>query len=159
MADPSTRAPEPGAPPAEEPGGAKTAGGAGEPEERRTFLPGFDGPFATFQELDAQSRRTLEAMVASVTAAAQGAQDLAAHAADYARQVMENQARAAQALAAARSPQEVMEAQSAYGKAALEAYMTELKRASAAMGEIVNASLRPLSGAAETSSRKRDGTP
>jgi hypothetical protein len=70
---------------------------------------------------------------------------------------MENQARAAQALAAARSPQEVMEVQSAYGKAALEAYMTELKRASAVMGEIVNASLRPLSGAAASALRKDDG--
>lgn len=152
MADPANPTPQAGATPAG--GAAAGPDGAG---ERRSFMPGFDGPMATFQELDAQSRRTLEAMVASVTAAAQGAQELAAHAADYARQMMEHQARAAQALAAARSPQEVMEAQSAYGKAALEAYMNELRRASQAMGDIVNASLRPLSSAASRDEPKNPG--
>jgi phasin family protein len=147
---PDPRAPDPTA--SSETGGP--AQGAG---ERRSFLPGFDAPMATFQELDAHSRRTLEAMVASVTAAAQGAQELAAHAAEYTRQMMEHQAKAAQALAAARSPQEVMEAQSAYGKAALEAYMTELKRASNAMGEIINASLRPLSGGPAGPQNKEPG--
>ncbi|HEY9216976.1 MAG TPA: hypothetical protein VIO94_02930, partial [Phenylobacterium sp.] len=90
MAEPTTGPTDPTTAPAGETGGP--APGA---SERRSFMPGmpgFDGPMATFQELDAQSRRTLEAMVASVTAAAQGAQELAAHAADYARQVMENQA-------------------------------------------------------------------
>lgn len=152
MPDPTTGPAGSGAAPAGETG-APGSGGA----ERRSFLPGFDPPLATFQALDAQSRRTLEAMVASVTAAAQGAQELAAHAAEYTRQMMEHQAKAAQALAAARSPQEVMEAQSAYGKAALEAYMTELKRASNAMGEIINASLRPLSEAARPPKKEPGG--
>lgn len=152
MADPAN--PMPGSGAGSAPGAApEGTGGAG---ERRSFMPGFDGSMATFQEMDAQGRRTLEAMVASVTAAAQGAQELAAHAADYARQMMEHQARAAQALAAARSPQEVMEAQSTYSKAAIEAYVNELRRASEAMGEIVNASLRPLTGGAD---RKGPGAP
>ena len=151
MPDPSPSGPEASPPTGET--AAPNPGGAGS----RSFLPGFDAPMATFQELDAQSRRTLEAMVASVTAAAQGAQELAAHAAEYTRQMMEHQARAAQALAAARSPQEVMEAQSAYGKAALEAYMTELKRASNAMGEIINASLRPLSGVVRPQNKEPGG--
>lgn len=150
MADPANPAPEAGASSPQGPGAAGAS-------EQRSFMPGFDAPMATFQELDAQSRRTLEAMVASVTAAAQGAQELAAHAADYARQMMEHQARAAQALAAARSPQEVMEAQSAYGKAAMEAYMNELRRASQAMGDIVNASLRPLSNATSRTDGKEQG--
>jgi phasin family protein len=154
MADPSNPIPGPGATLGE---GAGTGAAAGGATERRSFMPGFDGPMATFQELDAQSRRTLEAMVASVTAAAQGAQELAAHAADYARQMMEHQAKAAQAVAAARSPQEVMEAQTAYGKAAMEAYMNELRRASQAMGDIVNASLRPLSAAASRTDPKDQG--
>ncbi|MFC3078366.1 phasin family protein [Phenylobacterium terrae] len=145
MADPANPTPGPGATSADGAGASAAGGGA----ERRSFMPGFDGPMATFQEMDAQGRRTLEAMVASVTAAAQGAQELAAHAADYARQMMEHQARAAQALAAARSPQEVIEAQSAYNKAAMEAYVNELRRASQAMGDIVNASLKPLSAAAD----------
>ena len=153
MADPANPAPGTGATSTD----GAAPGAAGGADTRRTFMPGFDGPMATFQEMDAQSRRTLEAMVASVTAATQGAQELAAHAADYARQMMEHQARAAQALAAARSPQEVMEAQSAYGKATMEAYVNELRRASQAMGDIVNASLRPLRAAVDRTDSKNPG--
>lgn len=89
-------------------------------------------------EANAHSKKNLEAVIASVTAATKGAEALGAHAMAYSKSAMEHQVAAAKSLSTAKSVQEVVELQTGFAKAALETYMAEMGK----MSEIVSASLK-----------------
>lgn len=95
-------------------------------------------------DLNAQSKRNLEAVVASVTAATKGAEALGAQAMAYTKKAMEGQAEAARAMTGARSAQEIVELQTSFAKSAMEAYIAEMNRASEIVANAVKESMRPL---------------
>jgi phasin family protein len=110
----------------------------------QAFKDGVEKSLASLNEVNAQGKRNLEAVVASVTAAAKGAEALGAQAISYSKKAFEDQVTQAKALTAARSLQEVVELQTSFAKTALEAYISELNRASETVSAAVKDSMRPL---------------
>lgn len=110
----------------------------------QAFKDGVEKSLTAINEANAQGKRNVEAMTASVTAAAKGAEALGAQAAAYTKKAFEDQVAQVKALSAARSIQEVVELQTAFAKVSLEAYIAELNRASEVVSTTVKDSLRPL---------------
>jgi phasin family protein len=110
----------------------------------KAFTDGVEKSIAGLNQLTAQSKQNLEAMVASATATAKGAETLGAQAMSYGKTAVDKHVEAAKALSAARSMQEVIELQTAYAKSALETYMAEMNRASEIFSATMKDAFRPL---------------
>lgn len=95
-------------------------------------------------EANGYSKKNLEAVVASVTAATKGAESLGAQAMAYSKSSLESQVAAAKSLAGAKSIQEVVELQTAFAKSALETYMAEMGKMSETVAASLKDSLKPL---------------
>jgi phasin family protein len=110
----------------------------------QAFTDGVEKSLGALNEANAQGKRNIEAVVASVTAAAKGAESLGAQAIAYSKISFENQVSQAKALTSCRSLQEVVELQTSYAKSAVEAYIAELNRASETVSAAVKDTMRPL---------------
>lgn len=110
----------------------------------QAFKDNVEKSLGQLNELNAHSKKNLEAMVASATAATKGAEALGAQAMAFSKTAMERQMEAAKALAGARSVQEAVELQTAFAKSALETYMAELNRATETVSGAVKECMRPL---------------
>lgn len=110
----------------------------------QAFKDNIEKSLAGLNELNAHSKKNLEAMVASATAATKGAEALGAQVMTFSKTAMECQVEAAKALTGARSVQEAVELQTAFAKSAMETYMAELNRAAETVSATVKDSLRPL---------------
>ena len=108
------------------------------------FKDGVEKTLAALNEANAQSKKNLEAIVASATAATKGAEALGAQAMAYSKVVFDNQVAAAKTLSSAKSVQEVVELQTAFAKTALEGYMAEMGRMSETVSASVKDSMKPL---------------
>jgi phasin family protein len=108
------------------------------------FKDGVEKTLAALNEANTYSKKNLEAVVASVTAATKGAEALGAQAMAFSKSSFENQVSAAKSLAGAKSVQEVVELQTSFAKSALEAYMAEMGRMSETVSASVKDSLKPL---------------
>ena len=108
------------------------------------FKGGIEKSLAGLNEINAQSKRNLEAVVASATAAAKGAEVLGTQTMAFSKSAVEKHVEAAKALTGARSFQEAVELQSAYAKSAMETYMAEMTRATETLSATVKDTLRPL---------------
>ena len=104
----------------------------------QAFKDSIEKSMTALGEANAHSKKNLEAVVASVTAATKGAEALGAEAMAYSKKAVENQVAAAKSLAGAKSVQEVVELQTAYAKSAMEAYVSQMNKAS----EMVAASVK-----------------
>lgn len=102
------------------------------------FKDGVEKSLAALSEANTHSKKNLEAVVASVTAAAKGAETLGAQAVAYSKSAFETQVSAAKALAGAKTPQELFELQTTFAKSAFETYVSELGK----LTETVTASFR-----------------
>ena len=102
------------------------------------FKESVEKSMVAVSEMNAHSKKNLEAVVASVTAATKGAETLGARAIAYSRKSMEDHVAAAKSLAGAKSLQEVVELQTAFAKSAFEGYVAEVNK----MGETVAASVK-----------------
>jgi phasin family protein len=102
------------------------------------FKDGVDKTLTALNEANAVSKKNLEAVVASVTAATKGAEALGAQAMAFSKTA------AAKSLASAKSVQEVVELQTAYAKTALETYMAEMGKMSEVVSASVKDSMKPL---------------
>src|SRR3954470_8490027 len=71
------------------------------------FKDGVEKGLAALNELNAHSKKNLEAVVASATASAKGAEALGAQAMAFSKAVFDTQVTAAKSLAGAKSVQEV----------------------------------------------------
>ena len=112
------------------------------------FKDAADKSLGALNDLNAQGKRNLEAVVASVTAATRGAEALGAQAMEYTKASLEGQAEAARQITTARSMQEVIELQTSFAKSAMEAYMTQMTRASDTLSTAVKDSMAPISARA-----------
>ncbi len=106
----------------------------------QAFKDGVEKSLAALNDANAQSKQNLEAAVASVTAAAKGAEALGAQAIAFSKKSVESNVAAAKSLSGAKTVQEVVELQTAWAKSAMEGYMAEMNKAS----EIVAASMKDL---------------
>lgn len=95
-------------------------------------------------EVNTHSKKNLEAVVASVTAATKGAEALGAQAMAYSKKALEDQVAAAKTLTGAKSVQEVVELQTAFAKSALEAYIAEMNKASETVAASVKECFQPI---------------
>lgn len=110
----------------------------------QAFKDGMEKSLTALNELNAQSKRNLEAVVESVTAATKGAETLSAEAMAFTKKAVEGQVEQAKALSGARSVQEVVELQTTYAKSAMEAYIAQMNKAAEIMSGVVKESFRPL---------------
>ena len=102
------------------------------------FKDGVEKTLAALNDANAHSKKNLEAVVASVTAATKGAEALGAKAMSFSKSSFETQVAAAKSLTSAKSVQEVVELQTTFAKSALESYMAAM----GAMSEIASASMK-----------------
>ncbi|MGA0606888.1 phasin family protein [Phenylobacterium sp. VNQ135] len=108
------------------------------------FKDGVEKGLAALNELNSHSKKNLEAVVASVTAATKGAEALSAQAMAFSKSAFETQVNAARSFAGAKSVQEVMELQTAFAKSYLETYMAEVGKMSETVSASVKDSVKPL---------------
>ena len=110
----------------------------------QAFKDGVEKSLAALAEANTHSKKNLEAVVASVTAATKGAETLGAQAMAFSKKSFEDQVVAAKSLASAKSVQEVVELQTAFAKSALESYMAALGSMSETASASVKDSMKPL---------------
>ena len=110
----------------------------------QAFKDAVEKSLAGMNEANAYSKKNLEAVIASVTAAAKGAEALGAETIAYSKAAMENQVAAAKSLSGAKSVQEVVELQTSFAKSALEAYIAQMSKASEIVSASMKDSLKPL---------------
>ena len=108
------------------------------------FKEGVEKTLAALNDANAHSKKNLEAVVASVTAATKGAEAVGASAIAYSKKSVEAQVAAAKSLAGAKSVQEAVELQTAFAKSAFEAYVAEVTKISETVAASVKASMSPL---------------
>jgi phasin family protein len=110
----------------------------------QAFKDAVEKSLAGLNEANAYSKKNLEAVIASVTAAAKGAEALGAETIAFSKSAMEKQAAAAKSLSGAKSVQEVVELQTSFAKAAMEAYIAQMTKASEIVSASMKDSLKPL---------------
>ena len=108
------------------------------------FKGGVEKSLAAMNDMNAQSKKNLEAVVASATASAKGAETLGAQAMAFSKAMFESQVAAAKSLSGAKSLQEVVELQTAFAKTSLETYMSEFGKMSETVSASVKESMKPL---------------
>jgi phasin family protein len=108
------------------------------------FKDGVEKSLAALNEMNSYSKQNLEAVVASATASAKGAEALGAQGMAFSKAVFDTQVSAAKSLAGAKSVQEVVELQTAFAKTALETYMAQFGAMSETVSSSVKESMKPL---------------
>lgn len=110
----------------------------------QAFKDSIEKSLSALGEVNTHSKKNLEAVVASVTAATKGAEALGAQAMAYSKKALEDQVAAAKTLTGAKSVQEVVELQTAFAKSALEAYIAEMNKASETVAASVKECFQPI---------------
>lgn len=105
---------------------------------------GMDKSMAAMTELNAMGKKNVEALVESATAAARGAEALGTQSLAFSKKSWEDGVNAAQALAGARSIQEVIELQTSFAKTAMEAYLAEVTKMTDVMSASVKDTFKPI---------------
>ena len=116
----------------------------------QAFKDAADKSLSALNELNTHSKKNLEAMIASVTAATKGAEALGAQAMAFTKKSVEDNTAAAKALTSARSVQEVVELQTSFAKSFMESYIAQLNNASEIVSAAVKDSIKPLNERATT---------
>lgn len=112
----------------------------------QAFKDGVEKSLSSLNDFNAQTKSNMEAMVASVTAAAKGAETLGAQAIAFSKKSVEESVTAAKTLSGAKSLQEIVEFQTGFIKSAMEGYLAELNKASETVAASVKESMVPLNG-------------
>jgi phasin family protein len=110
----------------------------------QAFKDQVEKSMSAVADMNAHSKRNLEAVVASVTAATKGAETLGAQVTAYSKKAAEDHIAATKALTSAKSLQEAVELQTAYTKSFFDAYLAEVNKWSATVSGSVKESLRPI---------------
>jgi len=110
----------------------------------QAFKDSIEKSLTAIGEVNAHSKKNLEAVVASATAATKGAETLGAQAMAYSKKSLEDHVAAAKTLTSAKSVQEVVELQTAFAKSAFEAYVAEMNKASETVAASMKECFAPL---------------
>src|SRR6516165_2868194 len=108
------------------------------------FKDGVEKTLAAINEANSHSKKNLEAVVASVSAAAKGAETLGAQAMAFSKKAFDDQVAAARSLASAKSVQEVVELQTGLARSFIETYMAEFGKLTDTVSTSVKDSMKPL---------------
>ena len=108
------------------------------------FKDGVEKTLAALNDANSTSKKNLEAVVASVTAATKGAEELGAETMAFSKKAFEEQVAAAKALAGAKSVQEAVELQSAWAKSAFEGYVAQFGKFSELVTASVKETVKPI---------------
>ena len=108
------------------------------------FKDGVEKSLAAMNDMNAHSKKNLEAIVASATASAKGAEAMGAQAMAFSKTMFDAQVSAAKSLSTAKSLQEVVELQNAFAKSALETYMSEFGKMSETFSASMKESMKPI---------------
>jgi phasin family protein len=108
------------------------------------FKDGVEKSLAAMNDMNAQSKKNLEAIVASATASAKGAEAMGAQAMAFSKTMFDAQVSAAKSLSGAKSLQEVIELQNAFAKSTLETYMSEFGKMSETFSASMKESMKPI---------------
>ncbi len=109
------------------------------------FKDSMEKTMTAMAEMNAHSKKNLEAFVASATAAAKGAETVGMRAMAFSKKSMESQVAAAKALTSAKSIQEAVELQTGFAKAAMETYIAEMTELSSIASTSVKDAMAPIS--------------
>jgi phasin family protein len=110
----------------------------------QAFKDSVEKSIAALTEMNDHSRKNLEAMIASATAAAKGAETVGARAMAFSKKSVEGQIAAAKALAGAKSIQEAVELQTGFAKSAFDIMVTEVTEVSETVSNSVKDTLSPI---------------
>ena len=110
----------------------------------QAFKDSMEKSLATMADLNSHSKRNLEAVVASMTAATKGAESLGAQVTAFSKKTAEDHMAATKSLTGAKSLQEAVEFQTSYAKSFFDAYLAEMNRWSDTVSGSVKESLRPI---------------
>ena len=108
------------------------------------FKEGVEKALSAINEANTYSKKNLEAVVASVTAAAKGAETVGAQTIAFSKKAFDDQVAAARSMAGAKSVQEVVELQTSFARNFLESYMAEMGKLTETVSTSVKESLKPL---------------
>ncbi|KQW71348.1 phasin family protein [Phenylobacterium sp. Root77] len=108
------------------------------------FKDAVEKSLTQLNDMNAHSKKNLEAVIASVTASTKGAEALGAQAMAYSKKAVEDHVAAAKSLSGAKSVQEVIELQTTYAKSALDAYIAEVSKMSDIVSSSVKDAVKPL---------------
>lgn len=108
------------------------------------FKEGIEKSIAALYEINTYSKKNLEAMVASMTAATKGAEMVGARAIAFSKKSVEDQLAAGKALAGAKSLQEVVELQTTFAKSAFESMVSEANEIAGAVSGSVKEAMTPI---------------
>lgn len=104
----------------------------------KTLKGSFDKTVTALKDINAHSKKNLDAVVASVTAAAKGAETVGAATVAYSKKSFGDHVAAAKTLARAKTVQEALDLQADFAKSAFETYASEMKK----MVELVSVSAK-----------------
>ena len=110
----------------------------------QTFIDGFQKSFASFNDVAAEGKRNVEALTTSFSVAAKGAETLGAETMAYAKSAYEGATAHAKALTGAKTPQDVIELQTAFAKTMLDSYVAQLNKGFDLVSSTMTASTAPL---------------
>ena len=96
-------------------------------------------------DMTAHSRKNLEAVIASVTAAAKGAEALGSDTVAFSKAAIERQTAAVQSLAGVRSLQDLVEVQTDLAKTHAEAYVAQMGKTTELMTSMFRDAFQPFS--------------
>ncbi|MFM8376774.1 MAG: phasin family protein [Phenylobacterium sp.] len=96
-------------------------------------------------DLTAHSRKNMEAVIASVTAATKGAEALGAEAVAFSKAAVERQTAAVHSLAGVRSVQDLIEVQTDLAKTHMEATVAQMSKATELMTAMFRDAYQPFS--------------
>lgn len=110
----------------------------------QAFKDNVEKSLTALNELNAHSKKNLEALVASVTAATKGAEALSAQTVAFSKQALEDQVAAARQLAGAKTVQEAFELQTAWAKSAFDGYLAQFGKVTEVVTESVKETVKPI---------------
>ncbi len=110
----------------------------------QAFKDNVEKSLAALNEMNTHSKKNLEALVASVTAATKGAEELGAQTMAFQKKAFEDQVAAAKSLAGAKSVQEAVELQTAFAKSAMEAYLAQFGKVSETVAASFKETAKPI---------------
>ncbi len=94
------------------------------------FKEGFEKSLKSVNDISAFHKDTVDAVIASATAAGKNAETLNANAVSYAKTSMESAVAATKAMTSAKSVQDMIEVQTDFVKSSMDAFLAELNKTS-----------------------------
>ncbi len=105
---------------------------------------GFEKSLSAINDFSAFQKDTVDAVISSATSTSKSIEELNASTLAFAKKSMEDGVAAAKTMAGAKSVQELIEIQADYTKSSLDAYLSEVNKASDLVSAMMKDSFKPL---------------